>query len=101
MDVEYHPEARQDVREIVVFYIDSDATEAASRFLDELKRAESKIAAYPDRYPKYLHGTRRYVLNRFPHSVVYRLLKGRVLVVAVAAAKKRPGFWRRRRDVAP
>jgi len=100
VDVEFHPAAGREVEGVVIWYLDSGATVAASQFLDELTVAISKITAHPERYPKYLYGTRRYVLNRFPHSVVYRVLADHVLVIAVAAARRRPGYWRRRRDVA-
>jgi plasmid stabilization system protein ParE len=41
--------------------------------------------------------TRRLLLPRFPYHVVYRVLPSEIIVVAVAHAKRRPGYWRRRR----
>jgi len=54
------------------------------------------ILAAPQRWPAYLHGTRRIVLKRFPFSVIYRLLEGQLQIVAVAHHKRRPGYWRTR-----
>jgi plasmid stabilization system protein ParE len=41
--------------------------------------------------------TRRLLLPRFPYHVVYRLSPAEIVVVAVAHAKRRPGYWKRRR----
>ena len=97
MDVEYHPAAQLEVEEAVAWYVASDAPEAAEGLLEELREARGRIGAHPIRYPNYLHGTRRYVLERYPYSVVYRVLADRVMLMAVSADKRRPGYWRRRR----
>jgi hypothetical protein len=39
---------------------------------------------------------RRYVMKRYPFVIVYRELAKEIRVLAVAAAKRRPGYWRRR-----
>ena len=48
-------------------------------------------AAYPKR-----RGVRRYVMKRYPFVVVYRELAKEIRVLAVAATKRRPGYWHRR-----
>jgi hypothetical protein len=45
---------------------------AAEAFLAELDRAVELISESPMRWPNYLHGTRRFLLRRFPFGVVYR-----------------------------
>jgi hypothetical protein len=45
---------------------------AASRFVVELNRAIALIAEAPQRWPTGVRGTRRFLLQRFPFSVVYR-----------------------------
>jgi hypothetical protein len=39
---------------------------------------------------------RTYLLQRFPFSVVYRVEARRILIVAVAHARRRPGSWKSR-----
>lgn len=85
-NVEFHPLAIDEVR-------------AARRWYARVSQnlAVAHIGANPAGYPPHLHGTRIYRLNRFPYLVVYlELTPDRVLVVAVAHAKRRPGYWRRR-----
>lgn len=56
----------------------------------------SRIVEAPDRWPMYTHGTRRYLLRRFPFSVVYRVSGIAITVVAVVHGKRRPGYWKSR-----
>ena len=72
---------------------------AALAFSDEIDTAEDAIVQSPEAWPAYDHGTRRYLLRRFPFSVVYRVESTRVLLVAVAHAKRRPGYWTSREPV--
>jgi len=65
-------------------------------FRKEIERAISLIKEHPETWPAYVHGTRRFVLNRFPYSLVYRTDGTYSLIVAVAHAKRRPGYWRSR-----
>jgi plasmid stabilization system protein ParE len=40
--------------------------------------------------------TRRALVARFPYQVVYRLRPTEIVIVAVAHAKRRPGYWKNR-----
>ena len=66
---------------------------AASLFRDELFRGIEAIADSPTTWPQYVLGTRRYLMRRFPFFVVYRLVDTTVQVIAVAHARRRPGYW--------
>jgi plasmid stabilization system protein ParE len=72
---------------------------AAVAFIAEVDRALTQIGEAPKAWPPYRRGTRRYLLHRFPFSVVYRIDEDDdvVYVVAVAHAKQRPEYWRRRK----
>lgn len=69
---------------------------AAVAFTEELDAAEDAIARLPEAWPRFDHGTRRYLLRRFPFSVVYLVDVDRILIVAVAHGHRRPGYWRSR-----
>jgi hypothetical protein len=56
----------------------------------------SSAAASPLRCPSYLHGTRRVMLKRFPYFIVFFDWQDVIFVVAVAHAKRRPRYWKRR-----
>jgi toxin ParE1/3/4 len=42
------------------------------------------------------HGTHRFLLQRFPYEIVYKIYPDVVLIIAVAHNKRRPGYWRHR-----
>jgi plasmid stabilization system protein ParE len=44
--------------------------DASAAFIGSALDAFDKISQAPHRWPKYLHGTRRLVLDRFPFSIV-------------------------------
>jgi toxin ParE1/3/4 len=93
--IRFHPEAVAEVRTAFQWYAQRSET-AAERLMEELDLAVQRIASDPVRWPVYLMGTKRYFLHRFPYIVVYRIRDPVVEVVAVAHAKRRPGYWKSR-----
>ena len=89
--------ARQEVREAFDWYLDR-SPRAAQRFLAELDRAIGLIRETPNVWPAFENDTRRYVLQGFPYSIIYRQLADALQVVAVAHHKRRPGYWHSRPD---
>jgi toxin ParE1/3/4 len=70
--------------------------DASVAFLSDVFAALERISEAPRRWPKYLHGTRRFVLYRFPFSVIYLEDPDQVTVIAIAHNKRRPGYWKHR-----
>lgn len=93
--LELLPAALAEAEEAAAWYAERDPRVAA-RFAEELEAALNRAADAPHRWPIYLHGTHRVQLTRFPHLVVYREDATRILVVAVAHEKRKPGYWRKR-----
>jgi len=93
--LEYLEQAVTDAEAAVRWYAERSAT-AARRFSADLDAAESAIFERPEAWLRGADGTRRYLLRRFPFSVVYRVEPSRILIVAVAHGRRRPGYWRRR-----
>jgi len=91
----FHPEARVDLRDSARWYRERNAVVAAE-FRTAVGDAVRSVVQTPQRWPEYLYGTRRFVLQRFPFSVVYLDDPDMVRIVAVAHAKRKPGYWRRR-----
>jgi toxin ParE1/3/4 len=95
LELEYLEEALQEAETAARWYAERSVT-AAAAFSSEMDAAESAIVRLPDAWPPFDHGTRRYLLQRFPFSVVYRVEARRILIVAVAHARRRPGYWKSR-----
>lgn len=69
---------------------------AADAFQDELEDARRAIQESPERWAKYLLGTRRYLMKHFPFVIGYREIPERSEIVAVAHGGRKPGYWRGR-----
>jgi toxin ParE1/3/4 len=93
--LEYHPQTRVESQEAVDWYRRRSRT-AALEFRDELKSALLRLRKNPLTGSPYLYGTRRVVLDRFPFSLVYRERLNDIQIVAIAHAKRRPGYWAKR-----
>ncbi len=93
--VEFDPKAIEEAAAAYDWYVERSLN-AAERFQDEVDYAVDAITQAPDTWPCYLHGTQRFLLRRFPYQLVYRVERDRILVVAVAHLKRRPGYWRKR-----
>jgi plasmid stabilization system protein ParE len=94
---EFHPEALMEAWEARRWYSERNPQTAAA-FLAELDHAQGQVTEHPDRWPAYLHGTRRYRFRRFPYLLVYHATPDRITVLAVAHAKRRPGYWKTRQS---
>lgn len=93
--LKYHPSARLEIKAAHAWYL-RKSVQVADGFYEELLPALDRVQEQPRLYPTYLYGTQRAVLNRYPFSVVYRELLNEIQIVAVAHAKRRPGYWAER-----
>jgi toxin ParE1/3/4 len=93
--VDFHPDAVIEGAEARAWYAERSAV-AAVAFVRELDSAVEAMIEQPSRWPRYLYGTRRCLLRRFPYGVVYREKPGTILVVAFAHCSRRPGYWKDR-----
>ena len=90
--IDVHPEAVVEARAATKWYRERSYS-AANGFLAEIDLAIEKISRSPEMWPLYFQGTRRFLLHRFPFSVVYREVSGSIQIVAIAHAKRKPGYW--------
>lgn len=93
--VEYHEGASADVRNAVAWYLER-SPKAARDFIEELQRAADTIREAPDRWPPGKTNTRRFLLWRFPFSIIYSEQESLITIWAVAHGSRRPEYWARR-----
>jgi plasmid stabilization system protein ParE len=93
--IRFHPAAAQEAEGAYEWYAAREP-DVAHGFREELRHAVDAVAENPGTWPRQGHRARRYVFPRFPFSLVYVLRRDDVEVVAVAHAKRRPGYWRSR-----
>lgn len=93
--VRYHPEARAEFLHDVEYFA-RISIRLAELYDKAVHTAEKQAAATPEAWPKYGRKTRRVVDRKFKFSLVYLHSENEIYVVAVAPAKRKPGYWRRR-----
>lgn len=97
MEIRFHPAAHTEVTEAQSWYRERSPM-AAVGFARETARAVRLISEAPNRYPRGAHGTRRFLLRRYPFSLFYRRVGELIEVVAVAHQRRRPDYWATRSD---
>jgi len=65
-------------------------------FLDEIARVVEFLSNHPEAGRPLGSGYRRLLAQRFPYALIYRVTDKGVICVAVAHARRDPGYWRRR-----
>jgi plasmid stabilization system protein ParE len=95
LPVGFHPAALEESIAAELWYRERSAT-ASAAFVAELERSVVQIGNSPERWPPHGHGARRFLLRRFPFSVIYRVGPVEVEIIAVAHGRRRPNYWQGR-----
>lgn len=93
--VRYTGEAQAELLHEIGFYAAITAS-LGDRFDKTVRAAVALVATHPELGSPHGHGTRRVVLKKFPFDIVYLHSDAEVVVLAIAAHRRKPGYWRRR-----
>jgi len=93
--VRFHPEAAAELTAAARYY-ESEAEGLGADFLDLVEAGCSRLERFPDLGRPFGSRLRRFVLPRFPYSLIYQVGEDSFTVVAVANHYRRPGYWRQR-----
>lgn len=89
------PEADDEFQEHIR-YFDGSSRDRGDRFIDEVADAVRDIRQHPQIGPAVAGKVRQRVLHSFEYSVLYVDRPDEIIIVAVAAHQRRPGYWRKR-----
>lgn len=92
-----HPEARQDLREAASFYRDNASAALSQALLADFEHSVGLLLEHPGLGGVWRCGKRRYLMKRFPFSLVYAVVGHQLRILAVAHQSRPPGYWRRRK----
>jgi toxin ParE1/3/4 len=84
-----------------VEYFDEQESGLGARFIDDVDAAVRMIREYPESGVPVSRDVRKKVLREFPFNPFYVPTTEQVLIVAVAAHRRRPRYWRSRIDRIP
>jgi toxin ParE1/3/4 len=91
----FHPGAEEDFLNALAYYRDESAVQAG-RLYDEIMRLVGEVCRTPHSYRLIDPPVRRHMGRNFPYAILYVEKPDRVLVLAVAHFKRRPGYWKSR-----
>jgi hypothetical protein len=91
----FHPDVALEIEASYEWY-QGQAEGLGDDFLYELESAYQTISELPDTWPRFNKGYRRFLLGKFPFSIIYRENKNSIYVVAVMHNSRRPGYWKSR-----
>ena len=97
MKLEFHPEAELEFIEAAAYY-ELQVSGLGQRFGADVRRALDIVLAHPEIGIAVDADLRKYVLQRFPFSVIYSLSSDVLRVEVLAHQSRRPGYWRSRID---
>ncbi len=91
------PEAEEELTEAAQWY-ESKRAGLGVELVMMVERAFDEIREAPEAHPLWRPGRsyRKLVMQRFPYWVMFTVEDDVVEVVAVAHAKRRPGYWAQR-----
>lgn len=85
-------DARTEIR-LAADYYDRQRPGLGTRFEADLLRVRNRILDNPFQFAEEDDGFRYAVFDVFPYSLIYHVNENRILVVAAAHHKRRPGYW--------
>jgi plasmid stabilization system protein ParE len=95
-EVRIGEEAEAEYTEARAWY-QARSTRAAEGFEAAFAEALEQIGQSPEQFPPCdEEGYRFALLDHYPYSLIYREVETVVQVVAVAHARRKPGYWSRR-----
>lgn len=98
----FEPEASGELEEAALWY-EAQRSGLGLTFLAAVDRAVEHLAAWPDSgvavpgVPVSL-SVRQHPVSRFPYRIAYVVASQELRVLAVAHARRRPGYWRSRTE---
>jgi plasmid stabilization system protein ParE len=94
-NIAFHPKVKWDAEAAYTWY-ELQAQGLGDSFLTELESAYRAIAQAPLSWPGFGTDTRRFILDRFPFSIIYSMTEDGVLILSVMHQSRKPGYWQER-----
>lgn len=91
-EITFHPDVVNEIKSSYAWY-QNQAKGLGDDYLTELETSYQTIVELPNTWPKFQKGFRRFLLGKFPFSIIYRFTGNTIFVVAVMHNSRKPGYW--------
>lgn len=93
-------EAEEELRDAARFYAEI-RMDLATRFLKATADTQQEIEGRPLQFAVFLklppaRQIRRRMVKGFPYALIYEVREHDILILAVAHARRKPGYWKKR-----
>ncbi len=95
ISLEFHDDVRHEIESAVDWY-ENQSPGLGFDYLSEMEESFSILLSNPNAWANLELGFKKFILHRFPFSIIYRIQNDVVFVLAVAHAGRKPGYWRSR-----
>ncbi|NTW70238.1 MAG: type II toxin-antitoxin system RelE/ParE family toxin [Chlorobiaceae bacterium] len=92
MKVVFLKYARQELDDAIQFY-EMEFSGLGQSFSEEVKKAVSRIVAYPEAWPLEREDIRKCMLHKFPYTLLYSVEQTDIVIIAVAHQHRKPEYW--------
>lgn len=93
--VAFHPEAQAEFIAAARYY-EGQADNLGVDFISAVEAAFQRLATFPESGRPFGSRLHRVLVPGFPYGLIYRPEPDRVVILAVAHVRRRPGYWRSR-----
>ena len=94
--IAFHPQALAELGEEALYYNECSPG-LGVRFTEQAELALDFAATMPGIGSPHLAGTRRVLPRDIPHSIDQHEMGESIVIFAVAAFRRKPGYWRNRK----
>jgi plasmid stabilization system protein ParE len=95
LKIELHPEARQDLIEVVEWY-ENQKIGLGIEFFDHYRKTRDIILEHPRLYRKTYRTFRKANVQKFPYCIVYTANRQKLFILAVFHHKRNAEVWKNR-----
>jgi plasmid stabilization system protein ParE len=88
--------AAQDELNAAATYYENQQPALGRRFLVSVQDAVNRIMFNPHLYPVVYMDVRRCLVRTFPFGIIFREIKGRIVILAVMHLHRDPDYWKAR-----
>ena len=88
----FHPDVADEIKGSYIWY-ENQLQGMGNQFLIELEDGYTAVVNFPETWATFQYGFKRYILNRFPFSIIYKSTDQEIFIIAIMHNSRKPFYW--------